>query len=629
MAQTHVQRRLSAILAADVVGYSRLVGDDEEGTIARLRTLRTEVIDPSVEKFGGRIVKTMGDGLLVEFASVVEAVRAAVEMQRTIEERNAVGAEDQRIDLRIGINLGDIVIDGDDILGDGVNVAARLENMATPGGICISDRVFAYVRDKVDVGFEDLGEQDLKNIAEPVRAYRILLDPDSVGIAIVTPKKSANARISAAAILVIILLSGAGYWWWSSTASHVSPANVQELIFGKPAEASIAVLPLENLSGDPNQNIFVKGLTEDLNAALSKVANLQVISQNSMNTYRGKTVDVTQVAKELGVRHVLEGSVQKLGDRLRVVMKLADGTKGLNIWSERYDRKIENLFDLQDEIVRNVLIELQVKLTHGETARALSRGTRNLQAWLYNIQAQAEAFKFTPHANMRARELYKAAAEADPNWAHPVGGQAWTYYEAVRRGWSKSKEEDIRQGVELAQKAIKMDPNEPIGYHHLGNLYFRMGKFEEGIALREKAVEVAPNNFYSAVGLAYLLALAGQEKRAVALYQRAKQISPLYPWWLRSSEALALHLDGQHKQAIERYKESLALAPTNISNLRVRLAAVYADLGEVEKAKEQIKLVLQERPNAKVRDYLHLLNFTDPKKTEWYAGLLRMAGLPE
>jgi adenylate cyclase len=428
---------------------------------------------------------------------------------------------------------------------------------------------------------------------------------------------------------VMLLIFGAGYWWWSSTASHISSANVQELILANPAQASIAVLPLDNLSGDPEQDLFVKGLTEDLNAALSKVPDLRVISQNSMRTYRGKKVDVRQVAKDLGVRHVLEGSVQKSGDRLRVAMKLADGGNGANIWSEQYDRKIEDLFDLQDEIVRNVLIELQVKLTFGETARAMSRGTRNLKAWLYNIQAQAEAFKFTHHANMRARELFTAATEADPNWAHPVGGLAWTYYEAVRRGWSKAKQEDIRRGIELAQKTIKMDPNDAIGYHQLGNLYFRMGKFEEGIALREKAVEVAPNNFYSSFGLAYLLAFAGQEKRALALYQRAKQISPLYPWWFRSAEALALHLDGQHKQAIKRYEESLARAPSNKAGLRSRLATVYADLGQMDKAKEQIKFILQEQPNAKVRDHMRIMSFTDPKKKEWYADLLRKAGLPD
>ena len=626
MTQEHVQRRLTAILAADVVGYSRLVGNDEEGTIARLQSLRTEAVDPIIQKFGGRIVKTMGDGLLIEFLSVVDAVRAAVEFQRTIAERYSGGAEDQRIEFRIGINLGDIVVDGEDILGDGVNIAARLESMAVPGGICISDRVLADVQGKVDVGFEDLGEQSLKNISEPVRIYRILLDPGAAGVALVKSNKSKNAWLYTAAVLLLIVISSSGYWWWLS-ASHVSSSNVQPLISGKPVKASIAVLPLDNLSGEADQEVFARGLTEDLNAALSKVPELLVIARNSMETYRGKKVDVRQVAKELGVRHVLEGSVQKSGDRIRITMLLVDGRNGAHLWSERYDRKIADLFALQDEIVNKVLIELQVKLTYGDTARALSRGTKSLKAWLYNTQAMAEGFKFTPAANMRARTLYKAATEADPQWAHPVGGLAWTYREAVRRGWSKSKDDDRRRGIELAQKAINMDPNEPIGYMMLGNLFIESGKVDEGIVLREKAVAIAPNHFPAIVGLASQLALVGQQKRALGLYQRAKKISPLYPWWLLSAEAFALHMDGQHEKAIEQYKQSLARHQR--VDIRTRLAAVYADLGQMDKAKEQIEIVLEKKPDAKVRDFLRLVRLKDPQRKEWYAGLLRAAGLPD
>ena len=626
MADQNVTRKLAAILIADVAGYSRLVGTDEEGTIARLQVLREEVIDPSIAKHGGRIVKTTGDGLLVEFASVVNAARNAVEMQQAMADRNAGLPGDQRIDFRIGINLGDIVVDGDDILGDGVNVAARLEGLAAPGGICVSDRVYADVHGRLDVGFEDLGEQNLKNIAEPVRVYRMLLDPVSASKPIAKPRKSRSTWSISTAAALLILIAGGGLWWWS-WASYVERKDIESATLTQPGKTSIAVLPIDNLSDDPGQEIFVAGLTEDLNAALSNVPELFVVARNSMATYKGKTVDVRQVATELGVRHVLEGSVQRSGDRLRVTMQLIDGINGTHLWSERYDREITDLFDLQDEIVKRVLIELQVKLTVGETARILSRGTNKLDAWLLNIQAEAEAFKWTPEANILARELYQAATEADPNWAQPVAGLAWTYREAVRRGWSKSKEEDRRRGIELARKAIDMDPIGPTGYMQLGNLYIESGKVEEGIALREKAVEIAPNNFFALAGLAWQLPFIGQEKRALELYQRAKTISPLYPAWLLAAEGFALHLDGQHERAIEAFKQSLARSARG--DVHGRLAVVYADFGRMDKAREQIKIVLEKNPNAKVRDFLHIVRFQDPKRTEWYAGLLRATGLPE
>jgi len=325
------------------------------------------------------------------------------------------------------------------------------------------------------------------------------------------------------------------------------------------------------------------------------------------------------------VRHVLQGSVQKSGNTLRVTAQLVDGTSGAYIWSERYDRNIDDLFDLQDEIVRKVLIELQVKLTVGETARVLSRGTRNLEAWIFNTQATALGFKFTQDSMIRARELYSAAATADPEWANPVGGLAWTYYEHVRRGWSKSVKEDRERGMELARRAIEMDATDPLGYMQLGNLYIQKGDYEEGIALREKALELSPSDFYAMAGLAWRLPFVGQEKRALELYQRARKISPLYPWWLPAAEGLALHVDGQLERAISSYQESLAMNDQTM--VRGRLAAVYADLDRIEAAREQVRIAMEQKPEATVDYFLRVLRFQDPKRTEWYAGLLAKAGL--
>ncbi len=623
-----MERRLAAILTTDMVGYSRLIEADEEGTLARQKAHRKELIDPKIAEYHGRIVKSTGDGLLAEFSSIVDAVRCAVTIQMAMSAREADMPEDKRIAYRVGINLGDIVIDGDDIYGDGVNIAARLEALAEPGGICVSQTALSHVKGKVNSDFEDLGAQKLKNMVEPVQVYRVLMQPEAAATdsaePVAKPKLWRWAAIAAAVGVVVV---AAGVLFWLPRVVEEEPASVEPTLLTHPAKASIAVLPLDNLSDDPSQEYFAAGLTEDLTTALSRVPELFVIARNSTETYKGKSVDVRQVAKDLGVRHVLKGSVQKSGDRLRVTAQLIDGTSGAHLWSERYDREIKDLFVLQDEIVKQVLVALQVKLTEGDAARIGSRGTKNLEAWILSVQASTEGFKFTPEGNNNARQLYQAAHEADPNWANPLAGLAWTYREALRRGWSTSKEDDRRRGIELAKEAISMDPDDPFGYMQLGNLYIERGDVNEGIVLREKAVEIAPNDFYALVGLAWQLSLIGQEKRALELYQRCKRVSPLFPYWLLAAEGFALHLDGQHERAIEVFKQSLARSARG--DVHGRLAVVYADLGRMDEAREQIKIVLEKNPNAKVRDFLRILNFQDPKRTEWYASLLKASGLPE
>ena len=475
------QRRLAAILAIDMVGYSRLIEADEEGTLARQRAHRKDLIDPRIAAYRGRIVKSTGDGLLVEFSSIVDALRGAVTIQLAMHEREADVPDDQRIVYRVGINLGDIIIEGGDIFGDGVNIAARLEALAEPGGICVSRTVFNHIKGKVNSDFKNLGIRQLKNIVEPVQVYRVLMKPEAAARESAEPvAKPKLWRWPAIAAAVGVVVVAAGVLFWPPRVVEVEPASVEATLLTHPAKASIAVLPLDNLSDDPSQVYFAEGLTEDLTAALSRVPELFVISRNSTETYKGKSVDVRRVAKDLGVRHVLEGSVQKSGDRLRVTAQLIDGTSGAHLWSDRYDREVKDLFALQDEIVKQVLVALQVKLTEGDAARIGSRGTKNLEAWLLSVQASTEGFKFTPEGNNNARELYQAAHEADPNWANPLAGLAWTYREAVRRGWSTSKGDDRRRGIELAQEAIGMDPDDPFGYMQLGNLYIERGDVKKG-----------------------------------------------------------------------------------------------------------------------------------------------------
>lgn len=540
-------------------------------------------------------------------------------LQFLIENRDRVVSKDEIFEA---VWEGRIVADS--TLGFAVNAARRAVDDDGKAQAVIRTfprRGFRFVAPVVDaqvaVVIDEAGTNDPLT---PRQKAPSPSDEPPDGTAATRPGAARRWRMPAIAAVLVVIIAAGGLAWWQSWFERDQPLTELE----KP---SIAVLPLDNLSGDPEQEIFVAGLNEDLNNALSRVPELLVISPNSTSAYKGKTVDVKLVAKELGVRHVVEGSVQRSGDRLRVTMQLIDGRNGANIWSERYDRNVTDLFDLQDEIVKKVLVELQVKLTTGDSARIYSRGTDNLEAWLLNVEAMDEGFKFTPETNARARTLFQAAIDADPNWASPVGGLAWTYREAVRRGWSKSVEEDRRRGISLALKTIEMDPNEPLGYINLGNFYIESGRYEEGIALREKAIEIAPNHFFALVGLAWQLPFVGEEKRALDLYERAKTISPLHPAWLTASEAFALHVDGQHERAIEAYKKSIA--GINFPILHGRLAAIYAELGRMDEAREQIQILLTKKPDAKIQDVTQILKFQDTRRIDWYVNLLQSAGLPE
>ena len=377
MAKARVERRLAAILAADVAGYSRLMGVDEEGTLAALKTCRRELIDPKIAEHRGRIVKTTGDGALVEFVSTVDAVRCALDIQRAMPACNANLPPEKKIEFRIGINVGDIIVDGDDIFGDGVNVAARLESISEPGGICISDVVHQQVSGRVEALFTDLGDQNLKNIARPVRAYRIALK---------------EARVEPPA------------------ASTAAPAA-----FATPDRPSIAVLPFQNMSGDAEQDHFCDGLVEDIITTLSKLAGLRVIARNSSFVYKGRSIDVREAAKQLGVRYVLEGSVRKSGNRIRVTAQLIDAKDGTHLWAERYDRALDDIFAIQDEITLVLATEMQVKLTEGEQARLHYTTTHNVEAWTYWVQGLASfRHAVTKENNASALLCWKKALTLDP-----------------------------------------------------------------------------------------------------------------------------------------------------------------------------------------------------------------------
>ncbi len=420
MATERVERRLAAILAADVVGYSRLMAADEEGTLARLKALRREFIDPRTSAHHGRIVKLMGDGALVEFASVVDAVRCAVDIQRGMAERNADTATEQQIAFRIGINLGDVIIDGDDIYGDGVNVAARLEGLADPGAVVISGTAFDQAKNKIDAGFEYLGEQQVENLPEPVRTYRVLLDPEAAG----TIKGESRRRlhwgwVAAASVVLVIAATGLVMDLILSWEQRSAPGDAALPLPDKP---SIAVLPFDNLSADPEEEYFVDGLTDDLITDLSKVSGLFVIARNSVFTYKDQAVDIRKVAEQLGVRYVLEGSVRRAGGRVRINAQLIEGSTGRHVWADRYDREYAEIFTLQDEVIARIVEALEVELSETEQNQVARLPTENLEAYNSYLRAEDLIYRSDRASVAAALGLYEKALALRPELCRRLCG---------------------------------------------------------------------------------------------------------------------------------------------------------------------------------------------------------------
>ena len=624
-----MERRLAAILHADVVGYSRLIGSDEEATLAALDASRA-VFEERIIGHGGRVVDMAGDSILAVFTAATAAVRAARDIQVGLSRLDKSVTAGQHMRFRIGVNLGEVIEKSDgSIYGDGVNVAARLEGLAEPGGICISGRVVEQVENKLEIGFADLGPQAVKNIKKPVNAYKVLLDPKDAGKTVSAYKAKAPGRLwLAAAVTMLVVVAGVSGIMYYQARPAFEPASVGRMAYPLPDKPSIAVLPFENYSDDPKLGFLASGLTEDLTAALSRAPELFVIARNSASTYKGKPLDVKRVAEEQSVQYVLEGSVQKAGDKLRITAQLIDALNGRHLWANRFDSQVRDVFALQDEIVKNVIVELQVKLTQDTVARVASRGTDNLEAWLLRIEAYGEFFKFTREGMTRARELSEAAHQADPNWSRPLAVLASIDWYQAKQGWSASKEESIQSGMALAQRAIQMDPDDPLGYQALGNLFALSGQFERSIELRRKAAELAPNDLLAVAGLATRLKDFGGEQEAVELLEQAMRLSPKHPWWVPSAYGVALHLVGRKEEAVASFKKAIALKPNHIVP-HAFLTAVYADLGRIDEAKATANEVMRLYPKFTASRFMQSHTLHDPVRDTRFKDLMQQAGLPE
>jgi TolB-like protein/class 3 adenylate cyclase/cytochrome c-type biogenesis protein CcmH/NrfG len=592
MAAPRVERRLAAILAADVVGYSRLMGEDEAGTLARLKAHRKELVEPLLAEHRGRVVKLMGDGVLCEFASVVDAVACAVAIQQGMAGRELDLPEAERIRFRIGVNLGDIIVEGDDIYGDGVNVAARLEGLAEPGGVCVSGKVREELRKRLDVPFAPMGAQRVKNIAEPVEAWRVVLDGSAPTVRRLLPRRPGRARAAVAAVLVLLLLvsaAAAGAWWWLGRGGPPLPDR-----------PSLAVLPFDDLGGDERQKRLADGFAEDLIAELARFRSLLVIARNSSFAYEGKAVDLRQVGRELGVRYVLEGGVRADDERVRVTTQLIDTATGAHVWSERYDRPAREFFAVRDEVVGQIAATLAGAagpLNRAGEEAARRKPPASLEAYDYYLLANAAWNRRSREDRLEARRLAEEAVARDPGLAGARFILAWSWWFDALEGWSADRAAAWARFHEAAAACAAADPMEGRCQVVLGMSHFTKGETGLGAVAFDRALALNPNDarVLQQVGTQLPIALGTERAReGVELVRRSLRLDPLHPLSRWSGVGIVAYFAGEYEQAVEAFgkmpRPALGLEE------HVYEALAYAQLGRGAEAARAVAEVLREDP---------------------------------
>ena len=593
MAQERTQRRLAAILAADVVGYSRLMERDEAGTLVALRLRRRNILDPLAAQHGGRVVKTMGDGVLIEFASAVEAVQCAIDLQQRMSEANSVSPDDTPIVLRVGVNLGDVVVEGGDIYGDGVIVATRLEAMAEPGGIYLAGSIYDQVKGKLKMAFEDFGRQAVKNIADPVHVYRIR--PAS-------PLELGHYR-----------------------ANREAPP-----LPGKP---SIAVLPFQNMSGDPDQDYFADGMVEEIITALSRMHWLFVIARNSSFTYKGRAVDVKQIGRELGVRYVLEGSVRKAGNRVRITGQLIDASTGVHLWAARFEGGLEDVFDLQDRVTSSVVGAIAPKLEQAEIERAKRKPTESLDAYDYFLRGMAGIHQSSREANNEALQMFYRAIELDPNFASAYGMAARCYSQRKSAGWVTDwRGQEVAETARLARRAAELGRDDAVALCMAGvALAFVVGDLDDGAALIDRALLLNPNLAWAWLFSGWVRVWLGEPEVAIEHLTRAMRLSPhdSHTLKMQMATAAAHFFAGRYAEASSWAEASAREQPNHLSAAIVAAAsgALAGRLSEAEKAMSRVR---QLHPTLRISNLKnHIPPFRRSEDFARWADALRKAGLPE
>jgi adenylate cyclase len=585
MSGERVKHRLAAILAADVAGYSRLMGQDEAGTLARLRTHRRELIDPKIAEHRGRIVKTTGDGMLVEFPSVVEAVACAVAIQRGMAERNAAIPNNERIEFRVGVNLGDVIAED----GDGVNIAARLEALAEPGGVCVSGVVHDQVQGRLECRFENTGEQKLKNIARPVRVYRV------------------------------------------RDASVMTRPSPVQTVLPLPDKPSLAVLPFLNMTGDPEQEYFVDGMVEEIMTAISRLPWLFVIARNSSFAYKGKAVDVKQVARELGVRYVLEGSVRKAGNRVRITGQLIDTATGAHLLADRFDGALDDIFDLQDEVASSVVGAIEPKLRSAETERAIRKPTQSLDAHDLYLRALAKLHQFTNDGFGEAVILVKQALAINPTYAPAAAMLGWCRVNQSAQGLALHPAE-VAESTQLARRAIEAGTDDPDTLWMSGwTIAVLAGEHSAAASAIERSLALNPNSAHAWMARGFVSCYRNLPGPAIEAFNRAMRLSPLDPFGsgFAGGIALAYMIGGRYEEAIESADRCLHERASHAMALRIRVASC-AHLGRLPEAQQWLARLLKVAPGLTISWVkAYATTFLPPETVAVYLEDLRKAGLPE
>jgi adenylate cyclase len=586
MAGERVNRKLAAILAADVVGYSRLMGADEAGTLAALKRHREAVFGPAVAAHNGRIVKLIGDGVIAEFSSVVDAVSCALSVQRPNATTADPSASQPNIVLRIGINLGDVIIEGDDIYGDGVNIAARLEPLAEPGGICVSSIVHESVGNRIDVHFQDGGEISVKNIDRPIKV-----------------------------------------WKWHPGATTATAAQSAAKPKPNVAAASIAVLPFTNMSGDPEQEYFSDGISEDIITDLSKIAGLMVIARNSSFSYKGRSVDVRSVGRDLGVRSVVEGSIRRAGNRVRITAQLTDAATGAHLWADRYDRDLTDIFEVQDEVVAKIVGVLAVTLTKGEQQRLRQHGTSNVEAYECWLRARALLTRGSRESVIQARAMYRRAIEFDVNFAAPHAGLAFAAIADYVSAWAPDPAQALLEAEGWARRALELSDHEPVSHMALGNVLLWRRDHVGALAEFARMIALDPNfaQGYTATGLA--LMYAGEPARALEPFATAMRLDPHYPDIVLHFLAQANFSLGKYEIAAQLLRDRIVRNP-NTDASRMLLASCYGHLGRTEDAQAVWAALLKVNPDFSVKQRARVLPYKNPEDFQRILEGLAKAGLP-
>lgn len=620
-------RKLAAILSADVEGYSRLMSLDETDTVVTLKACRN-IFSRLIVNHNGRVIDSPGDNLLAEFTSVVDAVQCALETQDELKTSNDARPADRQMAFRIGINLGDVIEDGDRIYGDGVNIAARIEGLATGGGICISGSTYEQIQNKVPVGCEFIGKQTVKNIATPVPVFRIWNDPHATSCSVAataqpTPKKSYLIAVVAVALVLIAAVAAVVYQT-KSPPIQVSENNANPLVRPFPVKPSIAVLPFANLNNDPDQDYFSDGITNDIITDLSKFSGLAVTASNTSFKYKGQSPDITELGKTLRVKYILEGSVQKAGDQVRINAQLIDTASGNHIWAHRFDRQIEDIFELQDEIIETTVRKLALKVNQSERALAMRKSTGKLEAYDYYLQAYHHHYQRTLDGNIKARQLFQKAIALDPNYAAAYVGLAQVRERAVLFGYTEFPNVVLQEALDLAKKAVHLDDSNASAHGELGYIYLRYGEYNLAKSELQKAIDLNPNDSISYRHMGAVLLYSGLPEESLAWHKKHFEYYPDISSGTYMNIGIAHYLNGDDDRAIDWLEQAATKWP-NFLGCHIILASIYGNANQMKKAEAEKAEILRLSPFFRVKFYG--VAYQNPTHREKIVAGLYKAGL--